>query len=319
MSKKYIVIVPFWPLGTPKNENYFFLPAKLAAQRGYKTSIFVLSEKNRDRENFFGIPVYFFQSPFELLRKMPTNAVLHFQTASRKVLLLLFLTSLFKKKRKIFWIPHTSFNRKNRPFGFPVDIFKLFSFIFKKLDKIIAISEYEQRYLENLGYKNVTFSLLVIDKERFTPLKKKKKKSFNILFVGGDREVKGLSGVLKAAAVLGKLGINHNLFVLGKVGKEFRENHRDLINERVKFLGFVEPDSKLLAKVFRNCDCYVNNSLQEGCPLAALEAAASGLFLCLPDLPTLRSIFKEDARYHSCDHYSDLAESLLFCFLNTAS
>ena len=51
----------------------------------------------------------------------------------------------------------------------------------------------------------------------------------------------------------------------------------------------------------------------EGFPLGVAEAEAAGMKLCLSNLPTLRSIYRERAFYHEPDDYEQLAKNISNC------
>lgn len=317
MTKKFIGIVPFWPLGTSDSGNYFLHPALVAGKAEYRVSIFALAPNPESRGSFYaGIPLRFFSSPFDLYRSLPQAATIHCQTSCRNIFLILCMLFLRPKNCRVIWTPHTSFG-EGYPSNLPVNFFRVFSFVFKRLDRIIAITKYEEKYLKKFGYKNTSCIPLVVD-EKKRDLRKatEYKASFNLLFIGGDRSVKGLVGVLKAVSVLGRLRFNVRLTVLGEVGPSFIEEHTDLILPNVKFLGRLEAPSPLLINTFGDAVCYVNNSFYEGPSLAASEAAAAGLFLCLANLPTLRKTFGENARYHKPNNYAQLVRSILYYFYN---
>lgn len=317
MTKEFIGVVPFWPLRTLASENYFLQPALFARKQGYRASIFIFSSGTESKEtSCAGIPLRFFSSLFSLYRSLPLNAIIHCQTSCRSIFLILFLLFLRQKNCRVVWTPHTSFG-KGHPSNLPLNFFKIFSFVFRRLDRIVTITKYEEEYLRNLSYKNVFYLPLVIDSRRFECIKPLgSRRSFRLLFIGGDRPVKGLTGVLQAVSVLKRLKVNVELTVLGEVSLTFVKKYADLISSKVKFLGRVKSSSVLLSDTFRKSDCFVNNSFYEGPALAVNEAAAAGLFLCLSDLPTLKGTFGETASYHEPNNYSRLVRSVLFYFYN---
>jgi len=315
--KKYIAVLPYWPVFAPKNEDYFFLPSLVAKVAGYKSSLLIYSpKKEEEAKNYQGIDLFFCKTFRNLYKSISKDSIVHIQTTYRSSLLLILLLTLKRKNCRIIWTPHTSFG-KRYPLGFNFDIFKIAFPVFKKIDKIIAITEFERQYLEKLGYRNIVYTPLVTDVKNFSRNKRREKtKEFNFLFIGGGRKVKGLATVLKAFSVFGKFGINSNLFILGRVSNSFKKKYCDLINNKVKFFGVIKPCSNHLVDLFGKSNCYINASFQEGSPLAALEAAASGLFLCLPDLRTLKSIFGDNAFYYKIGSWLELIETMFLCFYN---
>jgi len=312
MIKKYIGIVPFWPLGTPVGENYFLEPGRMGRKKGYQVEIWVVGEKRKE-SMAEGMLVRFFGSVGELERSLPKEAIIHCQTMYRQILLLLARLWLKKERRKkVIWTPHLAFGKRG-PVGLPVSFWRVFRFIFGSLGRIMAITEYEEKCLKSCGYQNVIYLPLVIDGKRFQSEVDQDLirlgKSLRVIFVGGDREVKGLAGVLRAVKIMEKLRFKVELVVMGKM-------ETSLTLAGVKFLGEVDPESKLFEESWEKADIYINNSRCEGCPLAVGEAIVAGLGLCLPALPTLKSLFRENANYHELGNEAQLVRSILFWAYN---
>ena len=317
MTKKFISIVPFWPVALADSENYFLSPSIVAKKQGYDVSIFVVSPSTKQQESVYkGIPVRFFSSVWELYKNLPTRAIIHCQTSCRYAFLILGLLFFKKRACQIVWTPHTSFGY-GFPSKLPFNFFKVFSFMLKRLNRIIAITKYEEEYLQTLGYKNITYIPLVSNKSGLDLEEiRAKEQVFNLLFVGGDRPIKGLVNVLKAVSVLRKLNIDVKLRVLGTINPSFMKKYSNLILPNIEFLGHIKHRSPLFLNILRQSDCYINNSLYEGHPLAVDEAVEFGLFLCLSDLPTFRRTFGASALFHNPNCYSELVKSIIFYFYN---
>lgn len=319
MIKKYISIVPFWPLPLKKEENYFIFPALCAKKAGYVINFFVLNKELRKTATDKSMRITFFSSAWRIYKEISIGSVAHVHSGVRYIILLLGMLSIRKSGNvKIIWTPHMSFGLNNgNPYSFPVDLFRLFKPFFVRLHKIITITPYEHRHLLDLGYANVKYLPLTLNSYVFKNIAHEKRdKYFHLLFVGGDRPVKGLENTLVALSILNKKNVPCRLDVLGEVSDEFIKKHKKLITKNIVMHGQLNHVSRPFLNVFQNADCYINSSFSEGSPVAAYEAVASKLPLILSDLPTLRSIFKSNALYHAPTNPQELAENISFFYNN---
>lgn len=81
------------------------------------------------------------------------------------------------------------------------------------------------------------------------------------------------------------------------------------LSRDVIFAGWQSKEN--LIKYLDAADLFALSSLREGLPLAACEAAASGLPLVLSDIGTLREIFSSCALFHAPMNHKKLAENII--------
>ena len=174
-----------------------------------------------------------------------------------------------------------------------IKFFKLF--IFKKIDKLIAISNQIQSEVHQMGFKDPQIAVIPngvdIDKFKNGPLgilKKKLKRKLNLpqdkkiaIFSGRLVQQKGLDILLKAMIEVIKKEPNILLLVFGtgKLQEKNLEEENKLfidqnkLNQNIKLMGNVYN----LEDYLKAADFFFFPTRREGLPNALLEAAASGL------------------------------------------
>ena len=226
--------------------------------------------------------VKYFHSPLQLYKSLSKYASVHCHGMTKEMIMLYML--MFNDKRYRTLTPHTSFG-KYPLWGFPVNLFPVLSLLMKRFDKIRAISPYEYDYYQKRGLKQTYYEPLYVDKEYFAKLGKQRTET-GVLCMGGDRAVKNVKTIIKACCVA---------------------------RRKLTIIDDVIPGSPEYGRAFVDNDIFVNSSYMEGFPLGVAEAEASGMKLCLSNLPTLRSIYGERALYHEPDDYRKLAENISRC------
>ena len=176
-------------------------------------------------------------------------------------------------------IPHTSFG-KYPPWGFPMPLFFVLKPLLAQFDRIRTTSPYEYEYYQKRGLKQAYCKPLYVHKEYFEKLGLARRGT-GVFCMGADRPVKNIKTIIKACS---------------------------LAKRKLTILDDVEPGSKEYIQAFIDNDTFVNSSYQEGFSLSTAEAKASGMKLCLSNLPTLRSLY--NALWHEPDDYKQLARNL---------
>lgn len=309
MTKSYLGIVPFWPLNTHIKQNYFLTPAKIASKLGFSAQL-IIPSTHHTTESIENITITHSPDINSTLAQLPPGSILHFHTTYRSILKSIFRQALSGKQLHSLWTPHTAYSSN---FQLTTTLsHSIINILAHTIDHLLCISPYETDYFHNRNLKQAVYLPLCIHQSPKTP-----PKVFNnhgLIFFGGDRPVKGLSGVLQAHSTLSTLGIDLELHVLNVVSSQFKQQHRSFINKHVTFHGYINPSSQKFRKIYNQTTIYINNSVQEGTPLAAYETAASHHAMCLSNLPTLKSIFSTNALYHS--HPSQLVNNLLLYLHN---
>jgi hypothetical protein len=227
--------------------------------------------------------VRYFQSPLELCKAIPYSSALYFNGMTRQMIATYLLVYLTFNKDRFFreLTPHTSFG-KYAPWGNKVDIFPLLTPILKNFDRIRAISPYELDYYKTKGFRKIYYEPLNIDVNYFKELSKQRTDT-GVLCMGGNCPVKNVKTIIKACSIA---------------------------KRKLTILDDVFPGSKEYRQAFIDNDIFVNSSYMEGYPLGVAEAQASGMKLCLANLPTLKSIYNGKALFHNSDDYEQLAYNI---------
>ena len=171
--------------------------------------------------------------------------------------------------------------------GFDIGIYPLkfpncYNLLWQKVNKVHVISEdllnkaYELGLNINTPVKKITPA---IDTTLFKPVPKKfNSNQIKILTVGRLNWKKDHQSILLALDFVKKKGINFEYFIVGTGPEEeklrFLVHELDL-TEHIFFIGKVSH--KKILKYYKDCDYYIQYSLQEGFCNAVLESQSMGL------------------------------------------
>lgn len=329
-SKKFIQVVPVYPPALTFKEDYFTWPAVMMKELGYDCEFVTLARKKSDAgvesrksqsghkevEVVNGFPVRRFSSTAKLLwYVLRQNAVLH--THLRP-----FAPSLFAgilPKRKII-----------TPFTYELGSNQLVKwlslFLMRRFDKVIPISPYEgEVYLKN-GFRKdqVVWIPLAIDYKLFSTAKKEKAvagkfgikdASFTIVTVANFRYFKRVDVLLKAFAEVKKKVKDSQLILVGddRLAQEGKLSIVQMVN-KMGLKGVIHTGyqpAEVICKILKFASVFANTSSVESQCIAAYEAAAAGLPLCLSRIPSFSYVFNGNALYHTYDDHRQLASNLL--------
>lgn len=319
MKKKFIEVVSQYPLPIPiySKEDYQTWPVLMMKEKGFTVKIITLKKKGqKKRELINNIEIIRFTNFLKLFLYIILNKDALFY-AQGKIFPL--FTGFFAKKA--VYITHLTMGKKlpkylSNPF---------LRFIYKRslssFNKVITISPYEKSLLEKLGFKDNLiyipnaidfdfFSKPYVGKE-FAEKNNLKKKSKKIVFLGnlhqGDKT--NIETLFKAFKIILGDFPDSKLIVIGKFPKKII-THKELtsIKRSVIFTGWL-PHFEFI-KAFAVADVFVNTSRYEGNPLSIAEAACARIPICLSDIPTLKSIYKESALYHDPNDFFELAKNI---------
>ena len=158
----------------------------------------------------------------------------------------------------------------------------LFKMIFRRADSVTAISDYLARWGKKMGAKNVEIVPNGVNIEKFKNQKSKikieelrKKLGFerdDTVLITTGRLVKK-NGVEDIIAALKFLPEKVKLLIVG-IG-ELEESLKSKVQNRVQFVGFVQPEK--LPEYLWASDIFVRPSLSEGLGNSFIEAMAAGL------------------------------------------
>ena len=123
-----------------------------------------------------------------------------------------------------------------------------------------------------------------------------------VLWVGTREPRKNLTALLEAfQAVVRTHDLPHSLAIVGPKGwlhtDEAEQGHAEALGDRVRFLGPVRADR--LVALYRGADLLAFPSLHEGFGLPVVEAMAQETAVVCSDIPVLREVGGDAARYVS--------------------
>jgi glycosyltransferase involved in cell wall biosynthesis len=317
MVKKFIQVVPFYPLPIPQTfkEDYFMWPAVMMKAKGFVCEFVTLQNNQKAFETVNGFPVKRFSNPLKLiLYVLKQDALIH---AHLRPFLPSLLTGLLPKKKLL-----TPFTYE---LGSNFFIKQVSLFLMKRFNKIIPISPYEADVYLRHGFKKekIEWIPLAIDYSLYSGAKKDaklarkfnlNKNEFTIITVANFRYFKRIDVLLKAFKELKKSIRKSKLVLVGEdcLAKENKPTIIEMIKELklkdVVLTGYQPAD--VISKLFAHSDVFVNTSSVESQCIAAYEAAASNLPLCLSDIGSFTYVFKEHALYHKYTDHNQLASNL---------
>jgi len=141
-------------------------------------------------------------------------------------------------------------------------------------------------------------------------------KNINFLFVGRLIPRKGIGVLIEALGILNKQGIdNFSIEIVGQ-GPLFKYCQRSISGFKTCHLLGLIPQQRL-EKLYREADCFVCTSYQEGFGIVLLEAAASGPAIVANNIPVFREIYSEnEVVYYKTNDPQDLADKMLMFITN---
>lgn len=333
MAKKFIQVVPVYPLTLTFKEDYFTWPAVMMKELGYDCEFVTLAKKksgagvesqegqsgHREFEVVNGFPVRRFSSALGLVwYVLWQDCVVH---SHLRPYLPSLLAALLPKRKII-----TPFTYE---LGSNALVKWLSLFLMRRFDKVIPISPYEAGVYLSHGFRKeqVVWVPLAIDYGLFSAARKEravarkfgiKNAGFTIVTVANFRYFKRVDVLLKAFAEVKKKVKDSQLILVGD--DWLAHEGKPTIGEMVKKMGLkgvvrtgYQP-AEVICKILRFADVFANTSSVESQCIAAYEAAASGLPLCLSGIPSFTGVFKGYAFYHDYDNPSQLAGNLLMYF-----
>ena len=208
-------------------------------------------------------------------------------------------------------------------------VYPIFCLMFRKADKIQAISKFLASFGRDMGHKKEievipngvdleVFSRDFSDEEKDDLKNKLDKKEGDIFLVTSSRLVhkNAVDDIISSLTYLPK---NVSLLVIGK-GEEGaclqRQANSLGLEKRVKFLGFVLQNE--LPKYFSVSDIFVRPSRSEGFGNSFIEAMASGLPVVATPVGGIVDFIddRETGVFCSPDNPKSLAEAIMFLIKN---
>jgi len=205
---------------------------------------------------------------------------------------------------------------------------KIFGFFVRRFKKIKVSTPFEKNELMRIGVKGekIKYIPLAIDNHFFsqkrkdmTKFKEKhkiKKDDKLILYLGNIRKFKNPYNLLKALKYANR---NYNKIKLIIIGSDKLKLEKGLtvdefakrlgISENIINLGALEP--KKIPSLIQISKAGIIPSYHEGQCLVAYEFASAGIPLCLSNIGSFTSVFKDSALFSNPDDYKTLATNIL--------
>ncbi len=340
MLKKYVEIAMSYPGGCTfqilPTENYIENPIRVMEKRGFKAEVLTLRKKGMVKgEKVHGITVKRFSNAFSLYLYLVFNKDIKLIHSFLRPYVPSLLAGLVFNKPKI--ITPISYQ-----LGSTKWVEKISVFLMKRFNKVIALTPYEYSiYLKNnFSRDKVVLLPFSVDYNFFTKpgrLNVKKIKSkygikddFVILTVANFRKFKNLDVMLGAFKVFHDKVKNSKFVVVGKdmlksdlFMEQKKQKGPSSIKEIVSSLGLEDCviltgslGSHKVRETHNISDIFVNCSDPEAQGIAVYEAAAFGLPLCLSNIGSFTSVFKENALYNPPRDEKKLAENYMKYYKN---
>ena len=329
---KFVLITMHYPsvFLVMETEDYMYAPCKIMKKAGYEVEILTLRRQDKpDEEIVRDVKVKRFSNTASLLHyvyKDPNIVLVH-------TILRPFLPSLlaaFLPKPKIM-TPNT----------FEPGSTKLIAAIsialMKRFDRLFNITPYEREIYKKAGIPNEKLELLPfpIDYDFFTKnvgkkqaLRKKwklKDEEFVVVTTCNIKSVKNVDTMLKACAEAKKTVPKIKFILVGpdSLGsKRYKDTYQKdnfnlqalvkklNIGSNIKLTGALE--AKYIRELLQAADCFINTSSIESQSISVYEAAASATPLCLSQIGSFTSVFKELAKFNKPRDHKALANNLVW-------
>jgi len=334
-KKKFVEVVARYPVFSNfrEKENFYLWPAKLMIEKGYDVEFLTLI----DKRNKYAIKKEEVVAGIKVKRFKNTSALLSYIKKDKSIelvfsLLRPYLPCLFSGVvgKKSILTPLTYIVGSNKI------IEKVSLFFMNRFDKIIALTPYERDvYLKKgISKDKVVWLPFSVDydyfskKVVFSEMNFRKKygiraEDFIILSVANMRQFKNVDIIIKAFSIFHEKVKNSKLVIVGgdflssKIHREQRKGPSSMkeIVDKLGLRGEViltgDVDVSEVRKFLNISDVFVNSSEPEAQGIAVYEAAAAGLPLCLSNIGSFTSVFKELALYNKPRDSEGLVQNYL--------
>ncbi|MDA1196486.1 MAG: glycosyltransferase family 4 protein [Nanoarchaeota archaeon] len=321
--EKFIQIVMGWNEASGKQvsdkEHYGMNPIRVMQKRGYTCEVWTLKKPNqKDYELLNALPIRRFSSTWELLKALKKDKQVKLVLANLRPFLPALLSPFTGKK--CILLPHTY------ELGSNALIRKVSLFCMKRFKKIIALTPFEKEIYEKNGIakENITLLPHAIDVTFFSATEKANKEAvrnlydlnednFIITSVSNFRKFKNVDTIIEAFGIFQHKHPKARLLIVGanqfnnprykdQSARRFKDvqNPEDTVRklklaDKVIFTGSL--NYKQVRNIFAITNLFVNNSDPETMGISVYEAAAAAIPLCLSDIGSFTSVFKDHALY----------------------
>lgn len=190
-------------------------------------------------------------------------------------------------KCKVFLVTHAPFGREKTRSWFENIVVKLYDSligknILKKFDKIISITQWEEKYLVELGVskKKIVRIPNGIEEIFFRKINPIKSKPSKIVYMGRISRIKQLEVVSKALFLESPDKFNYTFNIIGPADPEYLKELDNLVKEKglqkIEFINAKKYNKEEQILTLDNSDIFILPSKSEGMPQTLIEAMARG-------------------------------------------
>ncbi|MBU0628887.1 MAG: glycosyltransferase family 4 protein [Nanoarchaeota archaeon] len=334
-TKKGVFITSYYPgvFLLLEKEDYNAVPCKAMQELGYDTEVLTLLRPGlKKEESVRGIKIKRFKSTFALLKYVIFSKEIAIVHAFLRPFLPSLLSSLINKPKVMS--PNTYQIGSNKLIAF------LSLMLMKRFDLLFNFTPYEMETYKKAGIDQCKLRLVPcsIDygfySRKITKIEQVRKRwkidkdDFIVVTVCNLKAVKNVDVMLKAVSLLKGKVKNIKFILIGpnslgsaRYRDEFQKEHHFVLNDSIKEFSIeknMTATGKLTFEGIRDilnlADVYVNSSSVESQCLSAYESSAAGLPLCLSNIGSFKSVFKDRVLYHNPRDSEKLAENLLFYY-----
>ncbi len=329
---KFIKITKAYPKASKMlhTEDFFRYPCVIAKELGLKPEIWVVKRKNLPKKEIVdGIKVRRFSNSLSLFFHLFSKDIKLIHSFLRPVKPSL-LAGLINKPKV--------FTTCSYEVGSTKLIKAISLFFLKKFYKIICLTPYELEIYKKNGIDPKKLILLpfAVDYPFFSKRLHNKKAiikkygiaegDFKIITVANFRAFKNLDIMMEAFKIFNKKMPKSTFIVVGqdllKANKLYKEQQKsnETINslikgmEKIKWVGEKNPYE--IRGLLNMSDVYVSSSSIEAQGVTNYEASATGIAICLSNIGSFKTVFKDFVLYHDPQDYKKLANNFIRYYKN---
>lgn len=322
-NKKYFVnfIIGYFPAlhNFAPYQNYYLYPSLLAEEMGYQSVIIIKSGDEfleSDPNRTPGIQVIVYKNVFQflslLVKYVSLRSVFYVNNHSSLSYGMLVFTKMFFCKN--IFMGHIQPKRTSRIRQFIFDLALFFT------TRIRLNNDEEKKFLVKRGFqaKKLFVVPIALNDKVFFQSNFDYSKRNDVLYYGNMTKQKGLPTIFEAFHLLKQKLPESKLHLVGSYGDydPAADIERFGLSSSVIFHGAQKHGQKL-RDILNQTRVFVISTKAEGQCMAVYEAALTGNALCLPQIISFRSSFKDKALFHELGDAKKLSENMYTYLIDT--
>ncbi len=329
---KFIEITNAYPKASKllEKEDFLRYPCLIARELGLEPEIWTLKRKGFPKEEIVnGIRVKRFHNSYSLFFSLFNKDIklIHSFLRPCKPSLLAGLVN----KPKIFTTVSYEIGSTK--------LIKIISlFLLKRFDKVICLTPYELEIYKQNGIEPDKLLLLpfAIDYNFFSKRIKHKEdimkryginsNDFKVITIANFRSCKNLDTMVKAFQIFNRKIPNSTFIVIGQDRLKDKETYKEQPPKNKSILELIKSNKKIvwlgerspheIRELLNISDVYVLSSSIEAQGLTNYEAAATGKAICLSNIGSFTTVFKDYVLYHPPKDAKRLSENFYLYYKN---